>query len=92
MPLTLEIAWRHFPQMLFYRLDVALEEDIARDDVGSIERLREYGEGLAELIDWKAILAGTDTTFRVGHGKPPGPTTRSQEFQVLPRARKTTGQ
>ena len=85
-----EIAWRQFPQMVFYRLDVALEEDIARDDVGSAERLREYGEGLAELIDWEAILAGTDTTFRVGHGKPPGPTTRSQEFQVLPRARRTS--
>lgn len=88
-----EIAWRHFPQMLFYRLDVALEEDIARDDVRkSIERLREYGEGLAELIDWGAILKGTDTTFRVGQARPPGPTTRTQEFRVLPRARRTTGQ
>ncbi len=64
-----EIAWRHFPQMIFYRLDVALEEDIARDGVGSIERLREYGEGLAELIDWEAILAGTDDTFRIDYEK-----------------------
>jgi hypothetical protein len=87
-----EITWRHFPQMIFYRLDVALEEDVARDDVGSIELLREYGERLADLIDWEAILAGTDTMFRVGHDKNPGPTTRNQEFQVLPRARRTSGQ
>lgn len=86
-----EITWRHFPRMIFYRLDVHLEEDIARDDVGSIARLREYGERLAELIDWEAILAGRDTTFRVGHEKRPGPTTRSQQFQVLPRPRRTTG-
>jgi patatin-like phospholipase len=87
-----EITWRHFPQMIFYRLDVALEEDIARDDAGSVAKLREYGERLAEMIDWEAILAGTDTTFRVGYEEKPGPTTRSQEFQVLPRARRTTGQ
>ncbi len=87
-----EITWRHFPQMIFYRIDVALEEDIARDDVGSVSRLREYGERLAELIDWEAILAGTDTVFRVGHEKPPGPTTRSHQFQVLSRARRTAEQ
>jgi hypothetical protein len=86
-----EITWRHFPQMIFYRLDVELEEDIARDDVRSVGRLHDYGELLAELIDWEAILAGTDTTFRVGHEKKPGPTTRNQQFQVFPRARRTTG-
>jgi Patatin-like phospholipase len=87
-----EIAWRHFPQMSFYRLDVALEEDVARDDIGSVDRLREYGERLANLIDWKAILAGTDTKFRVGYEKNPGPTTRSQEFKVINRARRMPGQ
>jgi patatin-like phospholipase/acyl hydrolase len=67
-----EIAWRHFvrdrpagQEMTFYRIDTKLEEDIALDDVGSIGRLRVYGERLAEMIDWEAILAGTDEEFRV---------------------------
>ena len=67
-----EIAWRHFvrdqppgQEMTFYRIDTKLEEDIALDDVGKIERLRVYGERLAEMIDWEAILAGTDEEFRV---------------------------
>jgi len=53
-----EITWRHFVEereggqkMTFYRIDTELKEDIALDDVGSIGRLREYGERLAELID-----------------------------------------
>lgn len=61
-----EIVWRHFPQMPFYRIDTELEEDIGLDDAGSAGRLREYGERLAGRIDWKAILSGTDTTFRAG--------------------------
>jgi hypothetical protein len=44
-----EIAWRHF----------------VRDDAGEVGLLRVYGEQLAEMIDWKAILAGTDEEFRV---------------------------
>ena len=55
--------------MLFYRIDTELKEDIPLDDVGSANRLREYGERLAELIDWEAILAGTDATFRVDYEK-----------------------
>jgi len=55
--------------MIFYRIDTELKEDIPLDDVGSIDRLREYGERLAELIDWEAILAGTDETFRVDYEK-----------------------
>jgi hypothetical protein len=61
-----EITWRNFPQMTFYRIDTELREDIGLDDVRDIPRLLEYGERLAELIDWEAILAGTDTTFRIG--------------------------
>jgi hypothetical protein len=53
--------------MIFYRLDTELKENIPLDDVGSIDRLREYGEGLAELTNWEAILAGTDETFRVDY-------------------------
>ena len=52
-------------KLTFYRIDTKLEEDIALDDVGSIGRLRVYGERLAEMIDWEAILAGTDEEFRV---------------------------
>jgi len=69
-----EIAWRHFvrdqpdgQEMIFYRIDTELKEDIALDDVGSIGRLREYGERLAALIDWEAILEGTDQRFRVDY-------------------------
>jgi hypothetical protein len=41
-------------------------EDIGLDDVRDIGRLIEYGEKLAALIDWEAILAGTETRFRIG--------------------------
>jgi patatin-like phospholipase/acyl hydrolase len=70
-----EITWRHFvkeppadQKMTFYRIDTELKEDIDLDDVGSIGRLREYGERLAELIAWEAILYGTDEEFRVDYG------------------------
>ena len=64
-----EITNRHFPTMTFYRLDVDLGEDIALDDVGSVETLRKIGESFAQTIDWKAILAGSDQKFIVGPGK-----------------------
>jgi hypothetical protein len=54
--------------MILYRIDTELKEDIALDDVSRIRRLREYGERLADLIDWEAILAGTDEEFRVDYG------------------------
>lgn len=61
-----EITQRQFPQMTFYRIDTELKEDIPLDDPRQIERILEYGERLAEKIDWEAILAGTDTIFRIG--------------------------
>ena len=61
-----ELTWRHFPKMTFYRIDTELKEDIGLDDARDIPRLREYGERLAEMIDWEAILAGTETRFRIG--------------------------
>ena len=61
-----EFAWRHFHQMTFYRIDTELKENIGLDDAGDIERLLEYGERLADMIDWGAILAGTETQFRIG--------------------------
>ena len=69
-----EIAWRHFvrdrpdnQKMLFYRIDTELKDNIPLDDVRNVDRLREYGERLAELIDWEAILKGTDERFRVDY-------------------------
>lgn len=60
-----EFTWRHFPEMTFYRIDTELKEDIGLDDAKDIGRLVEYGEQLAALIDWEAILAGTETQFRI---------------------------
>jgi len=62
-----EITQRHFPEMIFYRIDTELKENIGLDDARNIGRLVEYGERLAEKIDWEAILAGTETRFRIGH-------------------------
>lgn len=61
-----EITWRQFPDMMFYRIDTELNEKISLDDFAKIGRLLEYAEALAERIDWEAILAGTDTNFRIG--------------------------
>jgi hypothetical protein len=63
-----EITWRQFPEMVFYRIDTELQEDIGLDDVSGVNQLQGYGDRLAELIDWEAILAGTDTTFRIDKG------------------------
>jgi hypothetical protein len=60
-----EIVWRHFREMPFYRIDTELKEPIDLDDTGAVEKLRGYGEELARLIDWEAILEGTDEMFRV---------------------------
>jgi predicted acylesterase/phospholipase RssA len=56
-----EITQRHFPQMIFYRFDTELREDIQMDDTRYIKQLVEYGERLAEKIDWAAILEGNAT-------------------------------
>lgn len=61
-----EITQRHFPEMAFYRIDTELQENIRVDDARKIGRVLEYGEQLAELIDWEAILAGTESKFRIG--------------------------
>lgn len=68
-----ELVRRHFPDLLFYRLDPdlkkldpALEKPIVLDDINSVEKLCEYGTRFASFIDWQKILGGTDTTFRVG--------------------------
>jgi patatin-like phospholipase/acyl hydrolase len=60
-----EITQQRFPEMIFYRIDTELVENIRLDDTRSIGRLLEYGERLATTIDWEAILAGTETRFRI---------------------------
>jgi uncharacterized protein len=67
-----EIVQRHFAGAPFYRLDAdiqkldpTLNKAIDMDDVEAIPKLIEYGKAFAALIDWKAILGGTDETFRV---------------------------
>lgn len=67
-----EIVQRHFPRSPFYRLDPDLKDidpslttNIPSDDISKIERLIEYGEKFASMIDWSAILDGTDKKFKV---------------------------
>src|SRR5262249_6970075 len=64
-----ELTKRHYNRMTFYRIDTVLPEDIALDDVKRIHKLKEYGERLAEKIDWNAILARADTQFRIDENK-----------------------
>jgi hypothetical protein len=59
-----EIVWRQLREMPLYRIATELEEPIELDNVGAVGRLREYGNELARLIDWEAILDGTDEKFR----------------------------
>jgi hypothetical protein len=61
--------WNIFKRVVYGAMYSTLPEEIPPDDVRSVNRLREYGERLAEQIDWEAILAGTDTTFRIGTHK-----------------------
>ncbi len=67
-----EIVQRHFGSAIFYRLDPdilkldpSLKTAIDMDDAGAIPDLVDYGRRFAALIDWKAILAGTDETFSI---------------------------
>ncbi len=54
-----EIVTRHFVQsgVKLYRRDFILKEDIPMDDVGSIHKLRGYGEEFAKDVPWEEILA-----------------------------------
>jgi hypothetical protein len=60
-----EITQWHFPEMIFYRIDTELRENIGLDNSRKTRRLIEYGERLAENIAWEAILAGRETQFRI---------------------------
>ena len=67
-----ELVQRHFPQTHFYRLDPDLKNidptltsGIASDDIGKIDKLLEYGERFASMIEWDAIIEGKDKQFKV---------------------------
>ncbi len=60
-----EIVHRHFPEIYFYRCDPELPEDVALDDVGSIDRLQQYGEQFARSVDWERMLKGAVTKCRI---------------------------
>ena len=64
-----ELVHRHYSRATFYRIDQILKRDIPMDDSAATEELREYGERLAEKVDWDAILAGEPLPpFSVGAG------------------------
>ncbi len=67
-----ELVKRHFPESLFYRLDPDLKvldptltKPIDLDDVKSIIRLYAYGQKWAQEVNWKRILEGKDTEFKI---------------------------
>lgn len=51
-----EIAARLYPGMKLFRFDYEMAEDVAMDDVGSLARLKAYGEAFAKKIDWRTVL------------------------------------
>ncbi len=71
-----ELVQRHYGAARFYRIDVSLPRDYPLDATGpAIDELAAIGERLAAMIDWPAILAGTDETFLVRAGE-----TRPEEY------------
>jgi predicted acylesterase/phospholipase RssA len=58
-----QLVHRHYPEAAFYRLDVRLPLDIDVDAVERVGELRRMGDAFARMIDWPAILAGTDREF-----------------------------
>ncbi len=62
-----ELVHRHYPGATFYRIDTILKRDIQMDEGAATGELREYGERLAEKVDWDAILAGQPLSpFSIG--------------------------
>lgn len=64
-----QIVARHYTEVVFYRLQPKLTENIDMDEVERIGDLEEMGQQFAEQVDWDAMLRGDETPFRV---KPPG--------------------
>lgn len=60
-----ELVDRHYPEAAFYRLDVKLTRDFSLDNAGEMAALRDVGDRFAALIDWPAVLDGSDSDWRV---------------------------
>lgn len=52
-----ELVRRHYPQATFFDFDIDLKRKIAMDQASSVPELEEYGEALADQIDWDKVLA-----------------------------------
>lgn len=64
-----ELVERHYSAARFYRIDVRLPREIPLDATGkSIDELEAIARGLAEQVDWPAILDGRDEAFRIHPG------------------------
>ena len=62
-----ELVQRHYDDAILYRIDVRLPRDFHLDSLGAdLDELEGIGRGLAALLDWPAILEGSDEEFRVG--------------------------
>lgn len=60
-----QLVDRHWPEAVFYRIDLELERPVALDDARQLGELRRLGESFAAEVDWSAILDGTAEAFRV---------------------------
>jgi len=60
------IVLRHFADVPSYRWNPQLPRDIDLDAISEIPALIEIGQKMAKTLDWKAMLNGTTSQFRVG--------------------------
>jgi len=61
-----ELVQRHYAAAPFYRLDIRLPRDYPLDTTGAgLDDLEAIGRRFAATVDWPAILAGTEESFRV---------------------------
>lgn len=75
-----ELVHRHYAGAIFYRIDQILKRDVEMDDSAATGELREYGERLADKVDWDAILAGQPLPpFSVGSHN-----TLARQYAVAP--------
>jgi predicted acylesterase/phospholipase RssA len=60
-----QLVDRHWPEAVFYRIDLELERPLALDDVGRLGELRRIGERFAAEVEWPAIIDAATDAFRV---------------------------
>ena len=64
-----ELVSRHYAAARFYRIDVRLPRDFPLDAGGrDVDELLAIGEALAAMVNWPAILDGSDETVLVRPG------------------------